>query len=279
MKSDNKMQHIAVLLTCFNRKEQTITCLKHLFLNKLPLHINLDVFLVDDGSTDGTSEVVKKQFPTVTIIKGTGELYWNRGMNLAWKTAVKQNMFDYFIWLNDDVVLFEDAIVTILEASKEKKDAIISGVMQSELGEVITYGGRNKDGDLIVPNGQIQESYLFNGNLVCIPKTVYQKIGNLDPLFSHSIGDFDYGLRAAKEGIKNYITPNYSGYCEKHSKPPIWCLESVSLKKRLKNLYSPLGNSHPYYYFRYTFRHFGLIIALKHLFSIHLRVLIPSLWK
>lgn len=42
-----------------------------------------DVFLVDDESTDGTSEAIKSEFPEVSIIKGDGSLFWNRGMYTA----------------------------------------------------------------------------------------------------------------------------------------------------------------------------------------------------
>ena len=56
------MKTIAVLLTVFNRKEKTIQCLKRLY-NILPLEGYLvDVYLTDDGRTDGTPEAAAEQF-------------------------------------------------------------------------------------------------------------------------------------------------------------------------------------------------------------------------
>lgn len=273
-----KINYLAVLITSFNRKEKTLKCLKLLFLNELPANYEIEVFLVDDGSSDGTAKAVKKSYPLVNIIKGNGSLYWNRGTYLAWETASKKEDFDFYVWLNDDVELFPNSLIDLITASREKGEAIVTGVMKSKKSNVITYGGRDRKGNLIVPNGKIQKSYLFNGNFVCVPKRVFAEVGNLDNTFIHSIGDFDYGLRALKKGFYSYISPNYLGLCDKHEKPPLWCQLGVPFILRLKNLYSPLGNSHPYYYMRYLLRHFGVLIALKNLITIHLRLLIPKLW-
>ena len=87
-----KMEKTAILLTCFNRKDNTINCLKSLYkaLKKYNAEMKFDVFLVDDGCTDGTSEEVKKHFPEVNIIQGSGELFWSGGMRLAWETALNK---------------------------------------------------------------------------------------------------------------------------------------------------------------------------------------------
>ena len=66
--------------------------------------IDLNVYLVDDGSTDGTSEAVKKNFPQVNIIKGDGTLFWNGGMRVAFSKAMESE-HDYYLWLNDDTIL------------------------------------------------------------------------------------------------------------------------------------------------------------------------------
>lgn len=84
----NNICNIAVLLTCHNRREKTLSCLQSLFGATMPEGYKTEVFLVDDGSTDGTGEAVEKCFPQVTVIQGDGNLYWNKGMNLAWKNAV-----------------------------------------------------------------------------------------------------------------------------------------------------------------------------------------------
>jgi len=72
---------IAVLMTCFNRKEKTVSCLDLLFRNQLPRGFKLKVYLVNDGCTDGTAEAVVDEFPNVTVIEGDGSLFWNGGMS------------------------------------------------------------------------------------------------------------------------------------------------------------------------------------------------------
>ena len=77
---------IAVLMTCHNRVETTLACLRRLTPQLSPTD---GVFLVDDGSMDGTGVKVKAEFSDVNVINGDGTLYWARGMHLAWKSAIK----------------------------------------------------------------------------------------------------------------------------------------------------------------------------------------------
>jgi GT2 family glycosyltransferase len=249
----------------------------------LPKGFSLDVFLVDDGSSDGTDLAVNKEFPDVVIIKGTGDLYWNRGMYLAWETAVEtKESFDYYLWLNDDVKLFLNSIEIILKDSLEDPlgNTLLCGVMSSEYRQKITYGGNDKNGNLLTPNGvESQDCIEINGNFVLITKQIFEKVGMLDPIFPHAIGDYDYGFRCITNQITCKITSQVVGYCEENPRLPVWCRPEVKFLNRMKSLYSPLGNSHPYYYTIYINRHFGLLRAIKNLISIHIRVIFPSLWK
>lgn len=277
MKEVNK---IAVLLTCHNRKEKTIDCLDALLKSRLPMGYALDVFLVDDGCIDGTSQAVHESYPQVNIIKGDGDLYWNRGMHTAWEIAAQTKDYDYYLWLNDDTFVFDRALGIMLAAadSTNHQSIIVAASCAKATGK-LTYSGFLSSGERIMPANEFVQAHTFHGNFVLIPKYVFQKVGNLDPLFHHAIGDMDYGLRAIKLGIKSLITPGFLANCESNNAPVDWCLKSVPLKTRIKSLYSPLGNSQPYYYFRFELRHFGLLMALKHLFSIHLRLLLPALWR
>lgn len=272
---------IAVLLTCHNRKEKTLRCLENLFLQKeAGTGFSMKVFLVDDGSTDGTGDAVRQRFPDVNIIMGNGQLFWNKGMHLAWKSAAAAGEFDYYLWVNDDVVMFPDALsVAVNCAGDIAEPAVICGATQSAITKEFTYGGLEKNGAKVIPDGQLKRCSVINGNFVLIPKTVFLKTGMNDPIFPHSIGDHDYGLRAIRDGFSVYSLPSYIGYCERNEKLPKWCQREVPFSQRLRSLYSPLGNSHPYYYFIYERRHFGILTAVKHFFTIHLRVLFPAIWS
>ena len=85
---------IAVILTCFNRKEKTVQCLRHLFAAASQYNtghadgeeVHLSIFLTDDGCTDGTADAVKEECEgqELHIIQGDGKCYWAGGMRLAW---------------------------------------------------------------------------------------------------------------------------------------------------------------------------------------------------
>ena len=274
------MKTVCVILTVFNRKEKTLLCLKNLFdsANHFKQHnkYKLDVYLTDDGSTDGTSNAIKKEYSKVKVLEGNGNLYWNRGMLNSWKEASK-NEYDYFLWINDDTFLIEDALTILFNDSiKLKNRAIICGSTQSEITKEVTYGGRTKKGELLTPNGNLQQCYYTNGNLVLIPKVIFDTIGMLDSFYHHGLGDFDYGIRAQKAGFKCYITSKFVGNCEKNGLNN--CFNpKVKISKRLKILYTPLGVN-PKKQFYYDKRSSNIFRASKNFISIHIRTILPKLW-
>ena len=138
---------MAVLLTVFNRKEGTLRCLANLSDMELPDGCQMDVYLTNDGCTDGTPEAVREMFPDVNIIDGDGTLYWNRGMYTAWEAAASAYAYDYYLWLNDDTFLYNDCIKTLYEASavKENRSIIVGATVDTVTRQRVTYGGRWKE--------------------------------------------------------------------------------------------------------------------------------------
>lgn len=274
-----EIQNIAVLMSCHNRKQKTLDCLRALSAAEVPAASKFQVFLVDDGSTDGTGSSVQSEFPDVTLIPGNGQLYWNRGMILAWETAT-QHSPDFYLLLNDDTILAAHVFTELLETSAHQGDeAIVVGTTCAvQDSSIVTYGGRNPTGGLIVPNGDLQKCHHFNGNCVLVPDSVYRKLGTLDPYYRHSFGDFDYGLRATKVGVKQLVSPTVIGICDTHVSLPKWCNSKTSLRNRLHAFYSPLGCS-PFEVFHLDLVRSNIFIGIFHLFTTHLRVLFPRLWS
>jgi GT2 family glycosyltransferase len=236
---------IAALLTVYNRKTKTLSCLKALFGQiNLPDKAQIFIYLVDDGSTDGTSVALAKHFPEVKVLHGTGDLYWNGGMRLAFGEAIKKN-YDYYLWLNNDTLLFPQTLAKLLDTSAHLGDqAIVAAAIQDPETFKLTYGGvkrlhhwRPLKFTLIEPEVQPIPVETMNGNCVLVPQAVAQKVGNLDPAFTHGLGDFDYGLRARKIGFEVYLTPDYCGYCQRN---PIE-KNDISFPARWKKLSSPRG--------------------------------------
>ena len=263
------MKKVAVLITCFNRKTQTLACLERLFqINK-----EIDVFLVDDGSIDGTTETVSYKFPDVILISGNGNLFWNRGMHLAWQEASKKT-YDYYLWLNDDVTLDFNAFEELFQcAAITDNKSIITGIIRSQNNEIIYGGTQNKK--LIIPNGFLNPVENLNGNTVLVPKFVFDKIGILDPYFHHDLGDVEYGLRALTNNIKVFTTRLSIGVGIKNDLCRVRKNNS-NLFERIKYLYSPLG-SNPLINFYFKNKKFGFIPAIFYFFFLHFINIIPDL--
>ena len=272
------MINIAVLITCHNRIQETQACLKSLFNQKKIENINLKVFLVDDGSVDGTKEHVNINFPQVNLIDGNGQLYWGGGTFLAWETALEDNIeYDYFLWVNDDTFLFEDAI-SILLASKKNDDDIITGSICDPITKKRTYGGAIFNRSFLRPlkynvvdiNGKPQEIDTINGNAVLIPLTAFKKIGKFDKDLTHLGGDLDYSLRARKLDIKIFLTPSHIGTCKRLIKK----YNANSLLDEIKNIFNI--KTHPP--IKFYMKHGGILWPL-HFFMLYIKSVINVLFK
>lgn len=270
------MKRIAVLMTVHNRRKKTLRCLECLYTNTVPEGYAVEVFMTDDGCSDGTPESVRERFADVHIIKGDGNLYWNRGMWTAWNEAAKEE-FDYYLWLNDDTYLYPNALKMMLDvSSKEANNAIIVGATENIEKSEMTYGGYI-EGLRQKPQGRPIEVEYFNGNVVLIPRTVFQKLRNLDYFFRHSKGDFDYGMRAKKIGIKMFQVGKYVGVCDNHMGISKWCDPRYSFCRRWKAMLKPDGMP-PMEVFYLNMKHHGLCSAILHSCSVVVRCLFPRLY-
>jgi GT2 family glycosyltransferase len=215
--------NFAVLMTCFNRKDKTIACLEKFYEAVKNLEHNFSVYLVDDGSTDGTYEEVRKKFSCVSIIKGDGNLYWNGGMYVAFQKALSGN-YDYYVWLNDDTMLYSDAVSRALfwalDTYKMRNPGIYIGSTCSSNG-VLSYGGSVSLGKYkkfkykkVHSHKEIIECEVMNGNFVIINSNIVKSIGIIDKNYEHALGDIDYSLRARACGFSNYVMPGFYGECD-----------------------------------------------------------------
>lgn len=269
---------VAVLLTVFNRKETTLKCFRSFF----PLcgeltDFTFDVFMTDDGCTDGTPDAVRAEFPQVHIVKGNGSLFWSGGMRTAWDAAASHDTYDYYLWLNDDVKLYTHALKEIFSLSQELNDnALICGAFCNGSGR-FTYGGCLLDNSCVIPNGLPQDVVFTNGNLILIPRAIHDVLGNIPKYFRHDGGDNDYGLRAIEHNFRVVTTKTYIGECADNPKNKYGKGRKmgVSLWRRLKYLYSPFG-CNPYMVFRYNLAHFGLKKALYQYMGLHYNAIISD---
>ncbi len=248
-----RRRRIAVLATCHNRRDKTLLSLDTLYKQTVPPGTMLQVYLVDDGSKDGTAGAVRATYPQTTVLQGGGNSFWNGGMRLAFSEALKVG-YDYYLWLNDDTLLNSGALHKLLGtydqlAERGLSASIVAGSTQDAATGILTYGGvvrkswwRPLKFRLVEPlETEPRECETMNGNCVLVPRRVAEKVGNLSSTFTHGMGDHDYGLRARKMGCKVWVAPGYVGYCPKNSPHGTWADTGLSMGERLKKAGSPKG--------------------------------------
>ena len=258
---------IAVVATCFNRRQVTLAALRRLFAQQLPKNVELTAFLLDAGSSDGTAEAVQSEFPQVRLLRGDPSLFWNAGMRVAYGEALQEN-YDHYILLNDDTHLYPDAISSLLVTyhallAQGEKYPIITGSTQDPESHALTYGGIERSSRFypfryrrIVPGEKPLPCHTINGNIVLIPREAANLTGNLSKAFTHSMGDHDYGLRARKVGCTLWVAPGYLGTCARNEIKGTWQDENLTFSERWRKLNGPKGMP-PREYLSYTRLHGG----------------------
>ena len=271
-------KRIAVILTVFNRCETTLLGLQTLYtaIKDLGKPYAFDVYMTDDGSTDGTSLAVKKDFPLVNIIEGNGTLYWGGGMRRAWKAALDSGIqYDYFLWYNDDSELFSNALKIMFDEVPD--NSIITGAFCDHSNKA-SYGGKVDDGHVMEPNGDLQDVNLMNGNLVLIPHNVYASIGMIDKHMIHGGGDYDYGYRAKKNGFRVLLSRLYVGISDRHDCFIPNCYSPhLSFIKRWELLHSPMYS--PYKRLHYSLAYCGFKSTLISFVVSYIGVFSPSTYS
>lgn len=209
---------VAVLVTSHERRETTLACLERVG-EQTGHDAQLAVYLTDAGSRDGTAAAVRDAHPDVTVLERGPDLFWNSGMRESWEAARRDDA-DAYVWLNDDTLLDRDALARLLAAHREATSSVLVGATRDPDTGAVTYSGVARD-DLrrplsfsrVPPGDELRPVATMNGNCVLVPAVVVQRIGILDPAFTHGMGDFDYGLRARRAGFEVLLLPGTVGTC------------------------------------------------------------------
>jgi GT2 family glycosyltransferase len=218
---------VSVCIVTYKARDLLRDCLFSLFENSgLPF----EVIVVDNGSDDGTAEMLQEQFPTVTLVENKTNAGYTRPMNQALKLGKGR----YLLQLNPDTLILPhtlDYLVEFLDARPEvgictpkvlNKDGTLQP--QCRRGEsrpwaVISYfTGLAK----LFPHskwfGQYLMSYMdenqnhpvdgVSGSCMLIRRAVIDQIGYLDERFFAYQEDADYCFQARKAGWQIYYVPD-----------------------------------------------------------------------
>lgn len=182
---------------------------------------DVEVIIVDDGSTDESVRLIREWFAETVILSGAGNLWWARATNLGVEEALARGAaFVYTV--NNDVVLEPEAISAGISClSMEPRALVGSTVHYLDDPDRIWFAGAALDrasGDIVhqtspIPEDQVRESQMLTGMGTLIPAAAFDEIGAFDDrAFPHYLADCDFSLRAAQAGFRLLVTPRSKVY-------------------------------------------------------------------
>jgi GT2 family glycosyltransferase len=235
---------ICIVIPVYNRKRFTKDCLQSLRIQTMPAD---HVIMVDDGSTDGTKEMLRDEFPEVIVIEGDGNLFWTAAINLGIRRALSLKA-DYILTLNNDTVAFPDFVEKMLWQAKNNPRALLGALDIDITSKKPYYGGEifnwrsGASKYLLQTLGKedqkgIHEVSLFPARGLLIPRIVFETIGLFEEKrLPHYMADFDFTLLAIKKGFKVYC--NYEA--KLYTYPEEAGDHKIRKRKTLKNYFNHL---------------------------------------
>jgi len=213
---------IAVLMATYNRVEVTNRCLNSLTGFFGPT-ISIHVFLVDAGSTDGTSQIKGKADLPITVINGESSWLWSTAMSIGQEIILDKwiGNYDYILWLNDDVFLDSNLSINWELIFKTFPETILVGQLSEADSKMMSYGGLKRIDwhplhfEMIFHGSMFGTLDTFTGNFVLIPMSVARQpeLRTILSLYQHLYADIDYGISAGKIGIPILAIPGFVGIC------------------------------------------------------------------
>ena len=253
---------ICIIIPVHNRIDFTVACINSL---KKQTVKDFEIVVVDDGSTDGTSEVISVSFPEVTLLKGDGNLWWSGATNLGVKHALK-NDYNYIFCLNNDTEVMPDYIEKMIYWAEQKPPALFSSMAYDiTTGEPLYVGARMDwkhgiDEALInkIPkaefHGLIAVTHL-PGRGLWIPAIVFDKIGLFDAKnFPMKAADYDFTFHAAKAGFPLFCNCDATLYSYTKEVTGSEYTKKFSLRNYYKHLTETKGSANIIVMWRYIMK-------------------------
>lgn len=235
---------LAVLVTCHNRRDTTERGLSSLLAQSALLREDLElrVFLVDDGSSDGTGAMASALDPRIDVIQGSGDLFWCGGMALAHRTA-RAWAPDLYLWLNDDIILYPDTLELLLST---QVDLVASGCGSPVVGGTIwdeAHARRFGGGGILtkrlfsykiegrLPQDRPERVNCIAGSLLLVPAPLLDTIDPFTDSYHHGRADLEFAFQAEAQGASVWLVP---GYVADGNKPrAAYHQEGISLVRRV----------------------------------------------
>jgi N-acetylglucosaminyl-diphospho-decaprenol L-rhamnosyltransferase len=209
---------IYVVVPVFNRKLWTKRFLQCM---RAQTFRNFDVIVVDDGSTDGTGDLIRNQFPEAKLLRGDGNLWWTGAINLGIRYAMSQaSMTDAALVINDDVEVYPDYLETLYRLWKSMPRTLIGSILVDIENPEVIYNGGNivnwwtakftvlNRGERLAKfekDHYVDASFL-TGRGTLIPIQVFHDIGLYDDKHFQQCGDTELPVRAKKAGYRLIVS-------------------------------------------------------------------------
>lgn len=251
---------------------------KHLLQKNLPLVLknttNLGkIIVVDNGSTDGTADWIKKNYPSILVLVNSKNL----GYTIPINQGVTLSNSEFFILLNNDVAPQQDYLVGPLKLIKDSK---VFGVSfcekQSSWPKFVWEKGKFQftEGD---DKNNLSYSAWASGGSAIFSRKAWNQLGGLDEIYAPWYWeDIDIGYRAWKTGYKIYWDPSSVVSHEHESTSKNLNPSFVNtIKQRNELLFNWLNTKD----FQKKISHFFFLLlhSLKH--PGYLRIVVLALWR
>jgi N-acetylglucosaminyl-diphospho-decaprenol L-rhamnosyltransferase len=270
------MNHnISIIIPTFNRVKLLNKLIKCIFKQKLPSNVLIQVVVIDDGSYDGTKEILTQYQQHLEIISGDGNWWWTKCINEGIKHAIR-NSSDFVLLLNDDNEIEENYIHKLLDDYNSLPDGSILGSMSVSIDnrsciDVSGYKSFNKLTMNMIPysystsNNDIKNGVLksvcLSGRGTLIPLSVVNRLGTFDERFVQYGSDYDYTLTAHEKGIPVYISWNAKVFNYTKLTSFERNVSEVSFSKFIKSFLSPYSSKSIKKNYLFYYKHSYKVLA------------------
>lgn len=215
-----------VIVVTYNGAHWVEKCFASLANSNIPL----TVLAIDNASSDGTPEQIKKQFPHVELIETGANLGFGKANNIGLIKAMENNA-DYVFLLNQDAWIEPDTIEKLIEVSQDRPEfGILSPLHMNGSGTALDTnfaywispagGCQNLLSDVITKNlDTVYDAKYVNAAAWLLSKQCLAKVGGFDPIFPHYGEDDDYLNRTLYHGLKIGVVPQVRIYHDRVCKP------------------------------------------------------------